>query len=95
MDSDMKLDGLGVVVPKVRVELTRGCPHRFLRPARLPFRHLGSRSILYVNSLIYHPDYRLPEATLGSERRDDGLTLGADRDAIEPGVRAEDFRDDH
>ena len=30
------------VVPKVRVELTRSCPHRFLRPARLPFRHFGT-----------------------------------------------------
>ena len=29
------------VVPKVGVEPTRGCPHRFLRPARLPFRHFG------------------------------------------------------
>ena len=28
-------------MPKVRVELTRGHPHRFLRPARLPFRHFG------------------------------------------------------
>lgn len=30
------------VVPKVRVELTRGCPRRFLRPVRLPFRHFGT-----------------------------------------------------
>ena len=30
-----------ILVPKVRFELTRGCPHRFLRPARLPFRHFG------------------------------------------------------
>ena len=30
------------VVPKVRFELTRSFPHRFLRPARLPFRHFGS-----------------------------------------------------
>ena len=37
---------LKVVVPKVRVELTRGCPHRFLRPARLPFRHFGTKVIL-------------------------------------------------
>ncbi len=28
-------------MPKVRVELTRGCPHRILSPARLPFRHSG------------------------------------------------------
>ena len=30
------------LVPKVGVEPTRGCPHRFLRPARLPFRHFGT-----------------------------------------------------
>ncbi len=29
-------------MPEVRVELTRGCPHRILSPARLPFRHSGS-----------------------------------------------------
>ena len=29
------------MVPKVRFELTRSLPHRFLRPARLPFRHFG------------------------------------------------------
>ena len=29
------------MVPKVGFEPTRGCPHRFLRPARLPFRHFG------------------------------------------------------
>ena len=33
---------LKAVVPKVGVEPTRGCPHRFLRPARLPFRHFGA-----------------------------------------------------
>ena len=32
---------LSRLVPKVRVELTRGCPQRFLRPPRLPFRHFG------------------------------------------------------
>ena len=45
MPSDKKSEGICVpkiVVPKVRVELTRGCPHRFLRPARLPFRHFGT-----------------------------------------------------
>ena len=34
------------MVPKVRFELTRGLPHRFLRPARLPFRHFGLLSVL-------------------------------------------------
>ena len=29
------------VVPEVGFEPTRGFPHRFLRPARLPFRHSG------------------------------------------------------
>jgi hypothetical protein len=29
------------LVPKVGVEPTRGCPQRFLRPSRLPFRHSG------------------------------------------------------
>ena len=37
-----KIGATKKVVPKVRVELTRGCPHRFLRPARLPFRHFGT-----------------------------------------------------
>ena len=39
------------LVPKVRVELTRGYPHRFLRPARLPFRHFGRMSKI---QLIIH-----------------------------------------
>ena len=33
------LSGNGM--PEERVELTRGCPHRILSPARLPFRHSG------------------------------------------------------
>ena len=33
-------------MPKVRVELTRSYLHRFLRPARLPFRHFGLHSNL-------------------------------------------------
>ena len=39
------------LVPKVRVELTRGYPHRFLRPARLPFRHFGRVGKM---QLIFH-----------------------------------------
>ena len=38
-------------MPKVRVELTRGCPHRFLRPARLPFRHFGQLQIRGIFTL--------------------------------------------
>ena len=29
------------VVPRKRLELSRPCGHRYLKPARLPFRHLG------------------------------------------------------
>ena len=32
-------------MPEVRVELTRGCPHRILSPARLPFRHSGKWAV--------------------------------------------------
>ena len=31
-----------IMVPKVRVELTRPCGQWFLRPSRLPFRHFGT-----------------------------------------------------
>ena len=41
-----KIGATKKVVPKVRVELTPGCPDRFLRPARLPFRHFGTKIIL-------------------------------------------------
>ena len=34
---------VGLVVPKAGVEPARGCPQRFLRPPRLPFRHFGMR----------------------------------------------------
>lgn len=37
------------LVPKVRVELTRGCPQRFLRPSRLPFRHFGKGATAHSN----------------------------------------------
>ena len=48
------------MVPKVRVELTRGCPRRFLRPVRLPFRHFGTT-----------PFYRFPpgNATINQTSR--------------------------
>jgi hypothetical protein len=35
-----------LLVPKVGVEPTRGCPQRFLRPSRLPFRHFGDAALL-------------------------------------------------
>ena len=31
-----------ILVPETGLEPVRGCPHRFLRPKRLPFRHSGS-----------------------------------------------------
>src|SRR5438445_11402498 len=36
--------GLGQIrlVPRAGVEPARGCPPRYLRPTRLPFRHLGA-----------------------------------------------------
>ena len=59
-----KLDAIGLlleveVVPKVGVEPTQGCPHRFLRPARLPFRHFGFSYKFAV------PETVLPELTPG------------------------------
>ncbi len=37
-----------LLVPKVRLELTQGCPYRFLRPARLPFRHFGAYYLVNI-----------------------------------------------
>ena len=48
------------VVPKVRVELTQGHPYRFLRPARLPFRHFGTQVILR----LYHGLHQRRENSL-------------------------------
>ena len=36
------------MVPEVGLEPTRGCPHGFLRPARLPFRHSGIADIIVI-----------------------------------------------
>src|SRR6266550_3871262 len=33
-------------MPEVRLELTSRCRDRFLRPARIPFRHSGARLVL-------------------------------------------------
>ncbi len=35
-----------MLVPETGLEPVRGCPHRFLRPKRLPFRHSGFAYIL-------------------------------------------------
>ena len=35
------LQGKRRMVPKAGIEPARGCPQRFLRPSRLPFRHFG------------------------------------------------------
>ena len=40
------------MVPKVGVEPTRDCSHRFLRPARLPFRHFGTRGYLWLTGRV-------------------------------------------
>jgi hypothetical protein len=38
---------IGMLVPKTGLEPVRGCPHRFLRPKRLPFRHSGALEYRY------------------------------------------------
>lgn len=42
-----------MLVPETGFEPVRGCPHRFLRPKRLPFRHSGV-TLLYLNIWIDH-----------------------------------------
>src|SRR5712692_2218811 len=55
-------DGL---VPRAGVEPARGCPHRFLRPTRLPFRHLGAAVIAHFGEARqYHSPVRLTVAAL-------------------------------
>src|SRR5260370_19000302 len=47
------------VVPRAGVEPARGCPHRFLRPTRLPFRHLGAALIAHLGEARqYHSPVR-------------------------------------
>ena len=61
-----------MVVPKIGVEPIRGCPHRFLRPARLPFRHFGLwglaswivRTVSHVLPSSVHGIISLPEPPL-------------------------------
>lgn len=53
------------VVPRAGVEPARGCPHRFLRPTRLPFRHLGAALIAHLGEARqYHSGVRLTVAAL-------------------------------
>ena len=52
--SDTKTGANKGVVPKVGVEPTQGCPQRFLRPSRLPFRHFGLSPILYLKCVECH-----------------------------------------
>ena len=35
-----------------------GCPQRFLRPSRLPFRHFGIKPILYLKPQDRYPSAR-------------------------------------
>jgi hypothetical protein len=37
---------VAMLVPKTGLEPVRGCPQRFLRPQRLPFRHFGAPAIM-------------------------------------------------
>ena len=44
---------LDELVPKVGFEPTRGCPQRFLRPSRLPFRHFGIKGDEHLQVEFY------------------------------------------
>src|SRR5260370_40895187 len=53
------------MVPRAGVEPARGCRHRFLRPTRLPFRHLGAAAIAHFGEARqYHSPGRLTVAAL-------------------------------
>jgi hypothetical protein len=41
-----------MLVPKAGLEPARGCPQRFLRPQRLPFRHSGDHRYDSTPSLL-------------------------------------------
>src|SRR5712692_11178105 len=61
-DANHDIDGPGSdgLVPRAGVEPARGCPHRFLRPTRLPFRHLGAAVIAHFGEARqYHSPVRL------------------------------------
>src|SRR3989442_7500601 len=51
------------MVPRGRFELPRPCGHRFLRPTRLPFRHLGAALFPpFGEARQYHSPVRLTVA---------------------------------
>ncbi len=53
--------GVSFIVPEVGLEPTRGCPHRILSPARLPFRHSGAEN----RGALYQRTKCAPGATRG------------------------------
>src|SRR6267378_6370924 len=56
-------DGTVPLVPRAGVEPARPCGHRFLRPTRLPFRHLGAALFPpFGEARQYHSPVRLTVA---------------------------------